>query len=675
LKYYEQALTIDQKVDRKIGIARDFNNIGTVYQHLGQYDKAITYFEQAVELVYRLDKKDWIAGGLNNIGLTYALSGHDAKAVEYYEQALKLIRELKMYPEIAECLHNIGASYHDLEDYSKAISYFGESVRIIEQLRKTATGKIRREYLDSQIAKYQALTACYVLNNDVSQAFRTIELSRAKLLVEQIAGSDSVVNIPSLEQVQQQIPEDTAICIYANVGWGEIVRLIITKENIIASELSLSPFVQEIMNRYGSEIETIPAKLPGTKRVSEQGTLVDEDEIKKKFTQIIAYYYGLLYRTQSSNSKSFEQSKIFGNLLYRFLLGDIQEQFKRKTRLLIVPDEWLSFVPFETLLDDQGKYLVQHYQISYTQSLSILSLIQQQPYREDRKPLLAFGGAVYNAPQYETDLRNYDATQLAFLDEHGYSNNLNRGSSQQEANTEQTSIDTLKNPDLAVLVHLQNQIDESLKRRDSMQEMYNLLNLERWENLPGTLYEVNRLEDVIDGVEFFTGKNVTEAKIKALSADGLLANYKALHFAVHGVAVPELPELSALVLSQLPDPKNGEDGYLLISEIADLDIQADFVNLSACETGLGKLYSGEGVVGLTHAFLVAGAKGVSASLWRTNDVATAQFMVVLYLLVEEQGLSYAEAITEVKRRFIAGDFGKKWKSPYYWAPFVFYGES
>ena len=149
--------------------------------------------------------------------------------------------------------------------------------------------------------------------------------------------------------------------------------------------------------------------------------------------------------------------------------------------------------------------------------------------------------------------------------------------------------------------------------------------------------------------------------------------YKVLHFATHGLVVPAVPELSAVVLSQFKKEQGVEDGYLRMGEIAELDIQADFVNLSACETGLGKIYGGEGVVGLTQSFLIAGANGLSVSLWQVADVSTSRFMVAMYESVQKKSMGYADAITEVKRRFIRGDFGDKYRFPYYWAPFVYYG--
>lgn len=179
----------------------------------------------------------------------------------------------------------------------------------------------------------------------------------------------------------------------------------------------------------------------------------------------------------------------------------------------------------------------------------------------------------------------------------------------------------------------------------------------------------------MEGVEVITGKNVTEKRIKDLSASGELSKYKVIHFATHGVVVPSIPELSALVLSQFKEERDNEDGYLRMGEIAKLKLQADFVNLSACETGLGKIYGGEGVVGLTQAFLIAGANGLSVSLWEVADESTSKFMVGMYELVENKGYDYATAMTEVKRRFIRGEFGERYKAPFYWAAFVYYGVS
>ncbi len=78
-------------------------------------------------------------------------------------------------------------------------------------------------------------------------------------------------------------------------------------------------------------------------------------------------------------------------------------------------------------------------------------------------------------------------------------------------------------------------------------------------------------------------------------------------------------------------------------------------------------------MGFTQSFILAGANAVSISLWSVADESTSQFMAAMYAMVQDKGIGYAEAITEVKRQFISGNFGEKYKAPYYWAPFVYYG--
>ena len=178
-----------------------------------------------------------------------------------------------------------------------------------------------------------------------------------------------------------------------------------------------------------------------------------------------------------------------------------------------------------------------------------------------------------------------------------------------------------------------------------------------------------------------TGEEVNEQTVKQWSQDRTLAKYQVLHFATHGMAqlpYPNLntPELAALVLSQFAAPRSedgNEDNYLRVNEVAQLKLKADLVTLSACETGLGKVFSGQSVIGLTQSFLLAGANGLNVSLWKVSDEVTATLMTEVYKAAAA-GQSYPEALTSVKRRFIAGEFGKKWQSPYYWSAFVYYGK-
>jgi CHAT domain-containing protein len=113
------------------------------------------------------------------------------------------------------------------------------------------------------------------------------------------------------------------------------------------------------------------------------------------------------------------------------------------------------------------------------------------------------------------------------------------------------------------------------------------------------------------------------------------------------------------------------DGFLRLHDIYNLNLPADLVVLSACNTGLGKDVKGEGLVGLTRGFMYAGASSVMASLWKVDDEATAELMKQFYRGMLKDGLPPAAAL---RRAQVTMWRQKAWRSPYYWAAFTLQGE-
>lgn len=159
-----------------------------------------------------------------------------------------------------------------------------------------------------------------------------------------------------------------------------------------------------------------------------------------------------------------------------------------------------------------------------------------------------------------------------------------------------------------------------------------------------------------------------EARESTLASDGFLGQYGVIHLATHGVVDERRPERSSVALSLPRDPS--EDGYLQASEIYGLELNADLVVLSACETGLGRMVRGEGILGLPRAFLFAGASSVVVSLWSVSDRSTAEFMIAFYREMVSHRRSPAEALARVKESFRASE---EFSHPFYWAPFVLIG--
>ena len=659
MEYYINSLTLHEELGEKSGMASAYDNISLMYYVLEQYDKATEYCNKALAIRKELGEKSGMASSYDNIGTIYYLEEQYDKALEYLYKELTIRKELGEIAQIAGCFNNIGYIYLSTERYSEAEYNFNQSIAIIEEIRQTAEGSIRMDYLASQISSYYGLISTFIRNNKPAMAFNTIELSSAKYLIEQlgekIKGIDK--SIEGIEIYQKKLDNNTAVINYSNINRDDPVRIFIDTNNIYSIELNNEEWVTHINNKYKNEISRALDSLKGVKiRGKEIG--LEEITIEKKadddFKKIINYYR-LLLSKQNPTEEEEEAVVFIGKEFYNFLLGNTDEQLDGKDELIIIPDGILFFLPFETLIMPDGRYLIEKYHIKYTQSLTVSEIISKRNYSQDRKPFLAFGGAVYDELSYETDIIQAEK-QLEYL-------------------KKETFL--------------------ALSRGQSTRNAYSRLGFNAWDNLPGTLTEVQALNQVIEGSKIYTGKSVNESTVKSLSEQGKLKDYKVLHFATHGLVVPEIPELSALVLSLSKEEENNEDGYLTMKEIARLDINADFVNLSACETGLGKIYGGEGVVGLTQSFLIAGANSLSVSLWQVSDQSTMKFMLGVYHLIQEQGLSYDRAITEMKRAFISGAVsttnydiqrGFKWietddenikpnrySSPYYWAPFVYYG--
>ena len=170
------------------------------------------------------------------------------------------------------------------------------------------------------------------------------------------------------------------------------------------------------------------------------------------------------------------------------------------------------------------------------------------------------------------------------------------------------------------------------------------------------------------------GAQATAVNLQRSAEDG---SFAFVHFATHGIFNERRPQYSGLVLS--PDAAEDDDGFLTMGEVFGLDLECDQVTLSACTSGLGEHVSGEGLVGLTRAFMYAGARNVLATLWEVSGRETAQFMVTFYEEFRRGGSAdRVHAVAEAKRCMIAGGDdglrpGVDLAHPFFWAPFVLTG--
>lgn len=161
-----------------------------------------------------------------------------------------------------------------------------------------------------------------------------------------------------------------------------------------------------------------------------------------------------------------------------------------------------------------------------------------------------------------------------------------------------------------------------------------------------------------------------DATVSALGG-AKVAAARRLHLATHGILDAVRPERSGLVLSLVDRRGQPQDGILRLNDIFRLQLSADLVVLSGCETGLGRQLRGEGLVGLTRAFMYAGAPRVVSSLWQVDDQATAALMTSFYGHMLKRGERPAAALRAAQLELAANP---RWAAPYFWAGFVLHGD-
>ncbi|MEQ8882896.1 MAG: CHAT domain-containing protein, partial [Cyclobacteriaceae bacterium] len=141
-----------------------------------------------------------------------------------------------------------------------------------------------------------------------------------------------------------------------------------------------------------------------------------------------------------------------------------------------------------------------------------------------------------------------------------------------------------------------------------------------------------------------------------------------IHLATHGIVNQSKPELSRVFLC----PGSTEDGSLYSGEIYNLKFNANLVTLSACETGLGQVAKGEGIVGLSRALQYAGAQNLIVSLWQVADKSTADLMIEFYNhSLNDSRKGYADDLRAAKLSLLRSE---DYYNPYFWAPFILIGQ-
>jgi len=335
-----------------------------------------------------------------------------------------------------------------------------------------------------------------------------------------------------------------------------------------------------------------------------------------------------------------QQVRAIGRVLYESLIAPIAPYLDQTQSLLISPDADLNLLPFAALQDSEGQYLIQRYELTYLSSgRDLLRLFPDRPISVQSTGPVILANPTYDLPENPANAAG--ATTV---------------------------------PDFAP----DSALDFAPDRPSPATRSLDFTAIV-WSPLPGTAEEAIALQALLPQAALFTEDYATETEVKALK------NPEILHLATHGFFLPaevgslgagaqpetgENPLLrSGLVFAGVNQLVSGDDdGVLTALEVTGLDLRGtELVVLSACETGLGDISSGEGVYGLRRAFTLTGAASQVMTLWSVSDEVTRDLMTSYYraLLQEDQGRS--GALRQAQLQILQDP---NTAHPFYWAAFI-----
>ncbi len=647
LSHFQNSLTLKRDLGDRRGIARTLSNIGSIQQKRGRFEEALSRHRAALAIKREIGDRRGIATSLADIGVVYESRGREEAALRQYRQALQINRDIGNRAATARTLQHLGELHLRRGHLPAAVDTLDRAVRLADTLRLSATSpEARRSLLSTQIDAYRALTTAHVRAGESHSALQSLERGRARLLADRLAGAatgDTAFAVPSWADLRRGVGADEAVLLYANAeGEWPLSIIVATADTVYARERPASTLQASIGREYEAQLRRLRrTEGPLTAALDRGGSSPRTAE--PSLAETVRLYRSYLTRDESDPSIR----RDLGRRLHTVLVEPVEDVLQAKETLTVVPTGVLGYMPFEALRTSEGAYLIEEKQVRYAQSMTVLRQLQERTYEARERSLLAIGGAAYGGP-------SSDAERPLLAEARSDSD----VGSEEEASA------------------LYRSAKRRMERGESPRSTYSRLGYGQWSALYGSELEVRKLRRAMGkGATLLTGPDASEERVRQMSESGDLSTYQYLHFATHGIAMPEAPSLSALVLSQVgaSDSLAVRDGYLTMSEIADLEMQADVAVLSACRTGLGRIVAGEGVVGLSHAFLRAGANATLVSQWRVLDWSTQQFMTATYRRAQAEDVSFAEATAQVKREFIDGTFGERNADPLRWAPFVYYG--
>lgn len=624
LKYYQQALELSESNPSDKSLA--LNNIGAAYTLLGKPSEGLASLAEALKIREQIGERARQGNTLLEMGSAYKLLG-DPRAEESYRRALEIFKSVGSTALQAESLYRWALLDRGQGRLKDALQRIREALRIVESVRsQVIDDKLRTAFFASKRAYYELLVNVLAQLDERSagsykaEALEASDWARARSLLDLLAEGNIRAAVPP--DLQKRDVE-----LRSRFSWlqEQIARKSTKDPKVLAAQMDQ---VQDAMAQLEEEIRQrdqhyAEVRYPTPLRAAQIRELVDDR------TALLHYFVGeeasfLFVVTR----KSLEMHRLPG-------AASLAEQVSRLRDLIQVRGP-RSLARFQAAASDL-----------YTTVLGPAN----STLAPKSRLLIAPDGPLYLLP-FEallTESRGSSYADLPYLLRRFAISYVPSASVLADLRRNRS----LGSPGKTFLAFA----DPSYGVTSVGQERGPAGLGEGLAQLPESGEEVRRIAALYPGrFVLYLGPAATKRNVEQSM---YLRTTPRVHFALHGTVDAVRPELSGLELA---------DGRLQVFDIFNLKLNADLLTLSACQTALGKEIRGEGMVGLTRAFLYAGARSIMVSLWSVADRSTSDLMYDTY---RNLGMGKMEALRQAKLAMISS---KKYAEPYYWAPFVLSGD-
>ena len=636
LEWFQKALAGYEEQKATPGIARSLNNIGDTYRLLGRYEEALEPLQKSLRLREQGNDRGGISLSLNNLGRLYYEQGKYAELLDVSRRAAQLAELLNVPEELWTAQEKIGRALFALGQPEEARKSFLASIATLESLRSNVAGSEQQQqnFLENRLSPWLGMIDLLVSQRKYAEALTFAEQSKARVLLDTLqAGRANIRESRSKEE--QQVEEQ--------------LRLQLVSVN--------SKLTTEMRRDKPDE-----ARVTELKAQVQKARLEYEDFQTRLY---LAHPEMKVRRGEAPVIKSEELAAMLpddASALLEYVVGKNQTYLFVATKRTAGPDVRVYTLPIkrEELIKSTEGFRQQlagrdlGFRASALKLYDLLLKPAEVQLRGKSNLIIAPDNTLWDLPfQALLNGAHRFVIQDAAI---AYAPSLT-------VLREMTKRRQIPADGPASLLALGNPIvgNETIKRAELT------LRDGKLESLPEAEQEVKALGRLYGASrsKVYIGADAREDRVKSEASRA-----KILHFATHGILNNVSPMYSHLALAE---GGAGQDGLLEAWELMQLDLQADLVVLSACETARGRIGAGEGMIGFSWAMFIAGVPSIVVSQWKVEAAGTRDLMVAFHrgLLATKSKPTKTEALRQAALKLMQNP---ETSHPFYWAGFVLVGD-